>query len=100
MKPLGEQVFWCVLPTFLLWLFYQLAPTQAYLRSVRIEEIPFSLADGADEARQKEGRLFGPSLNAEERSILATSGLEQRRGFFHLFNIPCRKFYKLLKSIK
>ncbi|XP_050322811.1 uncharacterized protein LOC126754754 [Bactrocera neohumeralis] len=88
MKSLGEQFVWCVLPTCLLWIFNQLALSQAYLRSVRIEEIPFSLADSADETLQKEGRLFGPSLKTEERGILAKSGLEQRRGFFHLFNIP------------
>ncbi|XP_011177857.1 uncharacterized protein LOC105209248 [Zeugodacus cucurbitae] len=89
MKSFGAQVLWCVLPTFLLCLVYQLALTQAYLRSVRIEEIPFDLAESAEEARLKEGRLFGPSLKLEERKgILATSGLEQRRGFFHIFNIP------------
>nr|XP_014103612.2 uncharacterized protein LOC106627853 [Bactrocera oleae] len=88
MKLIGKQIYWCMLPTFLLWISYQLALTQAHLRSVRIEEIPFSLAESVDEARQKESRLFGPSLETEERGILAKAGLEQRRGFFHLFNIP------------
>ncbi|XP_017476675.1 PREDICTED: uncharacterized protein LOC108366724 [Rhagoletis zephyria] len=92
MKSLRQQLLCCVLPTFLLLLLYQMLLTEAYLRSVRIEEIPFSLAHTADEirAKEEERRLVGAKMGKEERGggIHAISSLEQRRGFFHIFNIP------------
>ncbi|CAD7014811.1 uncharacterized protein LOC101459319 [Ceratitis capitata] len=88
MKSLREQLLWCVLPTFLLLLVYQLLLTHAYLRSVRIEEIPFGRADAGEEQQQKDARLFGQRTSGGGGGIHAISSLEQRRGFFHIFNIP------------
>ncbi|XP_054741083.1 uncharacterized protein LOC129246356 [Anastrepha obliqua] len=88
MKSLRAQLLGRVLPIFLLLLLYQVLLTEAYMRSVRIADIPFSLADNADENHLNEGRLVGQMVGVEGRGIHAISSLEQRRSFFHIFNIP------------
>lgn len=55
---------------------------EAYMKNTRIEEIPFGLTE--------RGRKQGDSKLASRRGIHVVTKFEKRRGFFHIFNVPCK----------
>jgi len=80
---LARKILLRTMPLFVLG--YLLTMSEAYLQSVRVEEIPFR------EIPQQSVGLLGRNQSKDRRSsgIHLISSLEHQRTFLHLFQVPC-----------
>lgn len=79
-----------ILPIYLLYVFDELLFTQAYMKSVRIEEIPFALSMKVLNKTHESTPLRPPVVAKESAGIYATKRLDQHKSFLKIFNIPCK----------
>jgi len=82
---LRRKIAWRILPLFLF--AFLLTVGEAYLKSVRVEEIPFA------------GRKVQVLTSRRSSGIHLISSLEHQRTFLHLFHVPC-EFVNLFRNRK
>lgn len=83
---LKTKLLWLIIPLYLLAVLDELLYTEAYMNSVRVEEIPFALQ--RNHSRTRESALKHPA--EERRNIFGLKRLDQHRGFLKIFNVPCK----------
>ena len=84
---LKTKLFWNILPIISIVVINEILFTYAYMKSVRIEEIPFGLTD-KDRSRAA-AKVHKKSKDSSSGGIIALRKFEEQRGFFHLFQVPC-----------
>ncbi|XP_005181510.1 uncharacterized protein LOC101898187 [Musca domestica] len=82
---LKTKLLWLIVPFYVLAVVDELLYTEAYMNSVRIEEIPFALTMHHSRNRSQSA-LRRPS--EESRNIYALKRVDQHKGFLKIFNIP------------
>ena len=78
-----------ILPIYLLYVFDELLYTQAFMKSVRIEEIPFALSMKMLNKTHNTTPLR-PASSQKSAGIYAAKRLDQHKSFLKIFNIPCK----------
>lgn len=83
---LARKIILWIFPLFVLG--FLLTMSEAYLKSVRVEEIPYRRTP-----QRMAGVLGGKYKGKTGRSsgIHLISSLEHQRTFLHLFHVPCKK---------
>lgn len=88
---LKTKLLWLIVPFYMLAVVDELLYTEAYMNSVRIEEIPFAMTMHHSRNRSQSA-LRRPS--EESRNIYALKRVDQHKGFLKIFNIPCKWMWK------
>uniref|UniRef100_A0A1B0BN64 Uncharacterized protein n=1 Tax=Glossina palpalis gambiensis TaxID=67801 RepID=A0A1B0BN64_9MUSC len=85
---LKNKILRYVTPIFIVLFIDELLYTEAYMKSVRIEEIPFGLTPNVEHYR-KSKEISPLHTKNPAAGIHAIKNLEMNRSFFHIFKIPC-----------
>uniref|UniRef100_A0A1B0G2X0 Uncharacterized protein n=1 Tax=Glossina morsitans morsitans TaxID=37546 RepID=A0A1B0G2X0_GLOMM len=85
---LKNKILRYMTPIFILLFIDELLYTEAYMKSVRIEEIPFGLTPNVEHYR-KSKEISPLHIKNPAAGIHAIKNLEMNRSFFHIFKIPC-----------
>ncbi|XP_037899862.1 uncharacterized protein LOC119644389 [Glossina fuscipes] len=84
---LKNKILRYMTPIFILLFIDELLYTEAYMKSVRIEEIPFGLTPNVEHYR-KSKEISPLHMKNPAAGIHAIKNLEMNRSFFHIFKIP------------
>lgn len=90
---LKSKLLWLITPIFMLAVFDELLYTEAFMKNVRIDEIPFALTSKLQN-KSRESSLRHPQ--EESRGIYGLKRLDQHKSFLKIFNIPCKFPYNCL----
>lgn len=89
---LKSKIIWILTPIYLLALWDELLYTEAYMKSVRVEEIPFAQAMTRTHNHTSRVSALKRPQEEQSRSIYALKRLDQHKGFLKIFNVPCKNW--------
>lgn len=85
---LKSKLLWWIIPIYLLLVVDELLYSDAFMKSVRIDEIPFALKLKMNNIT-RESSLRHPAQEGT-KNIHAMKRIDQHKSFLKIFNIPCK----------
>ncbi|KAM7345296.1 uncharacterized protein ACRADG_011660 isoform 2-T2 [Cochliomyia hominivorax] len=84
---LKSKLLWRIIPIYMLLVVDELLYSDAFMKSIKIEEIPFALSLKSHNKTRESSSLRHP-VQEDVKNIHAMKRLDQHKSFLKIFNIP------------